>query len=676
MSISDLHILVVEDDNFQRRTVKSMLRSLGAMTISESANGKAALDIIRHAETKPVDVTICDLQMPEMDGMEFLRHLGQEGYDVAIIIASALDGKLLTSVARMTRMHGIKLLGTIEKPITLERLKELLNRHDLLASKWQQPYNAKSFSIVEIREGISEAQFEPYFQPKIDLKTGRLVGAEALARWIHPEHGIIGPYAFIPQLEQSGDIDDLTFLMLEKSALACRQFMDQGFPLVISINLSLSSLDKAGLAEKISEIISSAGIDTDHIVLEITESAVMTEVAIALENLARLSMNGFALSIDDYGTGYSSLQQLTRIPFSELKIDQCFVKDCTDNPEMSIVVKSSIDLAHKLGIKSVAEGAESQQDWDTLKSMGADTVQGYFIAKPMAYQHFLDFIKNYVSQVEVSSPIIHDENQNHILVVDDDEFMRELIVSVLQDLGFSDIMEADGAEAAMKLFELHTFDLIISDVNMPEMNGLKFIKLLRAGRTLAKRETRVIVITAFSQTEILGAALALDINGFLTKPFTSTQVQKKIEKAMTEKLHLHHPFAYEAVGTEFKVLSDASGEDLMHHREPAINSSTNPAVTLAANLAANATLNLAANPSDLRYPERTVTWSEHHIPLDELRPGMVLKDDIFLLDGTQLLLSGQALTELSINRLYDLKDLLPGTSIAVQGAPKIALKER
>ncbi|MBC3872553.1 EAL domain-containing protein [Undibacterium flavidum] len=672
MNIHDLHILVVEDDTFQRRTLLSMLRSLGATTVSESANGKVALDLIRQSAAKPVNVTICDLQMPEMDGMEFLRHLGQEGYDVAIIIASALDSKLLTSVGRMTRMHGIKLLGTIEKPITLERLKELLNRHDLLVSKWQQPHDAITFSIAEIREGIELAQFEPFFQPKIDLRTGRLVGAEALARWIHPVHGVISPYAFIPLLEHSGDIDALTFLILEKSARACKTLLAQGHPLTISVNLSLSSLDKAGLAEKIVEIVNNAGIDADCIVLEVTESAVMTEVAIALENLARLSMNGFALSIDDYGTGYSSLQQLTRIPFSELKIDQCFVKDCTDNPEMSIVVKSSIDLAHKLGIKSVAEGAETQQDWDTLKMMGADTVQGYFIAKPMSQAMFLDFTQNYISQLEVVNVPTPDDSQNHILVVDDDAYMRELIIGVLQDLGFTDVVEADSPIIAMQLFELHSFDLIITDVNMPEMNGLKFIKLLRAGRTLAKRETRVIVITAFSQTEILGAALALDINGFLTKPFTSSQVQKKIEKAMSEKLHLHHPFAYEAVGTEFRVLANQTSVEMNSNE----TTERRPATDFAASLASNAVLNLASNPRDLRTEEKNLQWSAYDIPLQELRPGMILYEDIFLMDGTQLLFAGHALTELSINRLMDLKDFLIGMNIVVQGAPRSASKQQ
>ncbi|WP_297463451.1 EAL domain-containing protein, partial [Ferrovum sp.] len=131
--------------------------------------------------------------------------------------------------------------------------------------------------------------------------------------------------------------------------------------------------------------------DTRYIVLEITESAAMTDAAHALENLARLCMKGFILSIDDYGTGYSSMQQLTRIPFGELKIDQSFVKDFSANQTLRIAVESSIDMAHKLKIKCVAEGVETQQDWDMLKNMGCDTAQGYFIAKPMDLAAFIEF---------------------------------------------------------------------------------------------------------------------------------------------------------------------------------------------------------------------------------------------------------------------------------------------
>lgn len=394
MNIANLNVLIVEDDNFQRNILINMLNSLGITSILSAGNGKEALDIIRAAGPKPIDVALCDLKMPEMDGMEFLRHLGNRHRDIDVILTSGMDGKLLTSVGKMTQMYGIRLLGAIEKPVLLVNLKEHLLKHGSSTQEAPQ-IAAKSFTLKEILLAVDADQFEPFFQPKVDMKTGRLVGAEALARWVSPDHGVISPYAFIPQLEQSGNIDALTFRILRKSAAVVRSLHDKGYLLTVSVNLSLVSLDDTALADKITQAVREAGVEPQYIVLEITESAAMTNVAPALENLARLCMSGFALSIDDYGTGSSSLQQLTRIAFSELKIDQSFVKDFADNKTLRIVVESSIDMAHKLLVKSVAEGVETQQDWDALKVVGCDTAQGYFIAQPMDEKAFSDFVVNY-----------------------------------------------------------------------------------------------------------------------------------------------------------------------------------------------------------------------------------------------------------------------------------------
>ncbi len=391
INASELNFLVVEDDDFQRQMIVNMLRSMGAKSVGEADGGKKALKLISEDKENQVDIVICDLNMPEMDGLEFLRNLGEQQHQASIVIVSARGGKLLASAGKMAKMYGMKLLGIIEKPVLREQLKSLLAKHDRSENKWRQPANATSFTLDEILQGIRAKQFEPYFQPKVDFKTGRIVGAEALARWIHPVHGVISPYAFIPLLEQSGNIDDLTFLMLEKAAIYCRSCSDKGLMLTVSVNLSLVTLGDTLLADRIIQVVRNAGLDPRYIMLEITETAAMTDVAHALENLARLSMNGFGLSIDDYGTGYSSMQQLTRIPFSELKIDQSFVKDFSDNVALRIVVESSIDMAHKLEVKSVAEGVETQQEWDMLKNMGCDTAQGYFIAKPMDLASFIEF---------------------------------------------------------------------------------------------------------------------------------------------------------------------------------------------------------------------------------------------------------------------------------------------
>jgi CheY-like chemotaxis protein len=306
MNIGELNLLVVEDDVFQRQMIVQMLRSIGTVAIIEAGDGNQALAVLHAAESKSVDIVICDLNMPEMDGLEFLRHLSSESHQPEVVIVSGLDDKLLSSATRMAKMYGIRLLGTMQKPGTLVQLKDLLSKHIRVGKKLQPPEAAKTFAMEEILHGLRANQFEPFFQPKVDLKSGRLVGAEGLARWVHPEFGVVGPYAFIELMEQNGHIDELTFLILKKSAEACSEFHKNGHILTISVNLSLSSLDDVTLANKIINTVRQAGVDPHYIVLEITETTAMTESGHALENLTRLCMHGFVLSIDDYGTGYSN----------------------------------------------------------------------------------------------------------------------------------------------------------------------------------------------------------------------------------------------------------------------------------------------------------------------------------------------------------------------------------
>lgn len=391
---NDLTLLIVEDHDFQRRTVARMLRSLGAREVLEAGDGRQALALVRGAVQ--VDIVVCDLDMPEMDGMEFIRHLGQSELTVSVIISSAQDRALLDSVEKMARAYDVRLLGVIEKPITLDQLGNLIARHKPPKPQPKQPpAGTPGFSLEQILRGLQRNEFEPFFQPKVNFATGRIVGAEALARWRHPEHGLVAPYAFIAPLEQSNNINELTFLMLERAAQACRRWREDDLEWTVSVNLSLVSLADTTLADRITAIVRSAGLDPRHMVLEITETAAMSDIAPALENLTRLRMHGFGLSIDDYGTGYASMQQLARIPFTELKIDQGFVRGFAASNATRAIVESSVEMARRLGIKSVAEGVETQADWEAMKAAGCDVAQGYFIARPLDESSFLEFCATY-----------------------------------------------------------------------------------------------------------------------------------------------------------------------------------------------------------------------------------------------------------------------------------------
>lgn len=395
MSIANLRFLVAEDHDFQRSVLVRMLESLGAKAVHEAADGHGALKILQDP-TRPVDIVISDLEMPGMDGMEFVRHLGETGVRVSIILASALERKLLASIATMSEAYGINLLGVVEKPITPGKLEALIKLHKPAQAQWGRPKPAgPTFTLEEIAAGLKNDEFEPFFQPKVELATGRVKGAEALARWRHPQQGIIAPYAFIEPLEDNGLIDELAWVMLTKAAAFCSTWRSAGLEATVSVNLSLKSLTDIQLADRVTELVLSENLEPRHMVLELTESAATTDVGKALENLARLRMKGFGLSIDDYGTGYSSMQQLTRIAFTELKIDQSFVTNAAKQESAKVILESSLDMAKKLNITAVAEGVETQADWNLLRQLGCGLAQGYFIARPMEAGAYLNWVRGW-----------------------------------------------------------------------------------------------------------------------------------------------------------------------------------------------------------------------------------------------------------------------------------------
>ena len=390
-----LSFLVVEDHEFQRAMLVKMLKGLNAKSIYTAADGRAALELLRTLDAPP-DVIISDLDMPVMDGMELMRHIGAARSGASLIVASALERNVLSSVETMATAYGINFLGTIEKPVTPVKLEELILVHKRApGSTAAIRVNSPIFLAEEIVEGLENNEFESYFQPKIEIATGRVIGAEALARWRHPREGLLPPYAFIKPLEDAGKIDALMRCMLTKGARFCRALQRSGHDCTVAVNLSVTSLSDVRVADQITEIVRKQEVDTRHIVLEITESAATTDLGQVLENLARLRMKGFELAIDDYGTGYSSLEQLTRIPFTELKIDQSFVTHAGRQESAKVILASSLDMARRLHLRAVAEGVETRANWDLLVQLGCDVAQGYYISKPMAAAAYIEWLTDW-----------------------------------------------------------------------------------------------------------------------------------------------------------------------------------------------------------------------------------------------------------------------------------------
>ena len=390
-STSDLRILVVEDDDFQRNLMLRLLKMNGVVDIEYASDGLEALQSIEKSKNA-FNLIISDLDMPNMDGMEFIRILGEKKSTSALVITSTWNETFLSSIQTMCSAYGIEPLGVLQKPISNSNIAELLQKTQNIGDTHTHKFsnNLPEFTLEEIISGVKNNEFKPFYQDKIDLRTDQIVGAEALARWHRPVHGIVAPFAFIPILESAGRINELTFSMIEQSAQACHAWSKVGLDIDISVNLSLTSLTDTKLAGQIYDVVCASGMRPERMILEVTETAAMTELAPALENLARLRMRGFGLSIDDFGTGFASMQQLSRVAFTELKIDRSFVSLMATKREARAIIESSINIANRLGIKCVAEGVETEQELSALKESGCDLAQGYFIAKPIAFDEFVE----------------------------------------------------------------------------------------------------------------------------------------------------------------------------------------------------------------------------------------------------------------------------------------------
>lgn len=232
-----------------------------------------------------------------------------------------------------------------------------------------------------------------YFQPKIDLRTGRARGVEALVRWQHPQRGFLPPDIFIPMAEQIGLINQLTFWVLKKALLQCAELNKTGSDFTVAVNLSARSLHDIRLPGEIARMLADAQIKPSMLILEITESAVMSNAEEALEALQILDKMGVTLSIDDFGTGYSSLAYLTKLPVDEIKIDKSFVLSMVADQQAAVIVRSTIDLGHNLGKEVVAEGVETLEILDLLSEWGCDTAQGYYMSKPLPADKLMQWLR-------------------------------------------------------------------------------------------------------------------------------------------------------------------------------------------------------------------------------------------------------------------------------------------
>jgi EAL domain-containing protein (putative c-di-GMP-specific phosphodiesterase class I) len=295
------------------------------------------------------------------------------------------------------RARGLRVIGAIEKPLTSKAVRQALAR---LGEKPTSGggQTASNITSEDLAVALAERQFTPYFQPKVSLVDGSIAGFESLARWKHPNRGLIFPNTFIPIAEQSGQIVALTSQIMMLSMKQCAAWGHAGMRTKVSVNVSAHVLVALNLPDLLARDAVQFEVDPHQVILEITESGLFHDAANTLDILARLHMKGFPLSIDDFGTGYSSMEQLRRVPFAEIKIDRAFVSEADKNAKVMAILESSAHLGRSLQMTVVAEGVETQADWNAVHAAGVDFAQGYFIAKPMPAEQIPAWAAQWASQ--------------------------------------------------------------------------------------------------------------------------------------------------------------------------------------------------------------------------------------------------------------------------------------
>lgn len=388
-----INILVLDDESFMLKLLGTMLANLGYVSVKLYDNGQTVLDHI-DASNAVTNLILLDLNMPGMDGVEFVRHLVARSYDGSLILVSGEDERILQAVEKLVKAHKIPVLGHLQKPVTVEKLSALL-------SKWVPPAQGstrmakKVYTAEEVRYAIHNNELVNYYQPKVVVATGELVGVETLVRWRHPHDGMVFPDQFIGVAEANNLINELTQVVLAGALTQANIWKQAGLMLRVAVNVSMGNLNSLDFPDMVAGLAAESGVQPQQVVLEVTESQLMLDQRAPLDILTRLRLKRFRLSIDDFGTGHSSLSQLRDIPFDELKIDQGFVHGAWANETLRAIYDASLRLSRQLNMVVVAEGVEDRADWDFVQQTGCDLAQGYFIARPMPAEDIHGWIEDW-----------------------------------------------------------------------------------------------------------------------------------------------------------------------------------------------------------------------------------------------------------------------------------------
>ncbi|MDP2634204.1 MAG: EAL domain-containing response regulator [Pseudoalteromonas sp.] len=392
------NILVVDDSKAILVVMEAILNELEIPNITTCLSAQEALYKVKNASLK-YDAVFTDLNMPDMDGMELIRHLGDMNYPGAIVIISEMDHKVIDLAADLAKRSNAHLIGNIVKPVQLTQVHTLLKKLDHLASHIEKPI--ESIDESQLLHAISHNEITPFYQPKINRYKNKITSVEVLARIVTANGQQLLPDHFISVAEDLDLINLITFQLFEKATtdfIALKECL--GYKFKLAFNLSPCQLEDLSCPDKLALILKLNNLTPSEIILEITEQHALCSSA-QLETLNRLRIRGFDISLDDYGIGFTNVNQLKTLPFSEVKIDRTLISHIETDQFSQVITSSLVNIAIQEGISIVAEGIERIEELEYLDRFKEFILmQGFLICKPKSRSEFTVWAKSWLQMVK------------------------------------------------------------------------------------------------------------------------------------------------------------------------------------------------------------------------------------------------------------------------------------
>lgn len=379
-----------------------------------------------------------------------------------------------------------------------------------------------------LRRALERGEFLLYYQPQVELESGRMIGVEALLRWQRPGRGLVPPYEFIPLLEESGLIVPVGAWVLEEACRTARRWQDEGFaPLRMAVNLSARQFQGEDIGALVQKALRKTGLEARWLELEITESVVLLNADAVIRTLNQLRALGVGHSLDDFGTGYSSLSYLQRLPIARIKIDRSFITHLTSAPQDAAIVRAVVGMAHSLGMRVIAEGVETEAQLGYLRGLHCEEMQGYLFSRPLPPEE-LECLMREGRRLHTSSD--GDEGTRVLLVVDDDPGILSALGRLLHGTEIQ-VLTAGRVDEAFDLLATHSVGVILCDQRMPSMTGTEF---LRRVRELHPHTVRIVLSSYVELNSVIDAVNRDAIYRFLTKPWDDQTLLDSLRDAFRQ----------------------------------------------------------------------------------------------------------------------------------------------